>query len=69
MINRWSDLNLGGRVLFVACLINLWIAIVLAHAGSWSCIFSAFMAAFCGLSSYNSKYKITRSEDINDRSE
>jgi len=67
VIKRWSDLNLGGRVLFVACLINLWVAIVLAHAGEWSCIFSAFMAAFCGLCSYNSRYKITRAEDINDR--
>lgn len=66
MINKWSNLNTSGRVLFVACVINLWVAITLAWAGNTMCLFSAFMAAFCGLCSYNKKYQQTCSEDIND---
>jgi hypothetical protein len=65
MIRPWRVLNNGGRILAVACVINMWIAILLAHRGEWSSIFSVVMAAFCGMMTYNKRYQYKDADDIN----
>lgn len=67
MISPWSNLNLQGRVLVCACVVNLIIAIVLATEGKMMCLFSAAMAVFCGLMSYCSKYQTIDHLNINKR--
>lgn len=67
-MNQWGNLNIQGKLLYVACLINLCIALYLANVGEWMCLFSAFMAAFCGLSTYNIRYIMVDEQQINDRS-
>ena len=61
----WSSLNLMGKVLAVACVINVICAIVFLKAGDYSCIFSMLMAAVCGLSTYRAKYQHINTKDIN----
>jgi len=51
------DLNLGGRLLYVGCVINMLCAISLAFDGSYFAIFSVTMAIFCSLSTYLTKYR------------
>lgn len=63
----WRDLNTKGKMLFVACLLNMYAAGVTAWAGSWFCVFSVLMAAFCGIMTYSKKYQIQTAEDINER--
>lgn len=55
---RWFKLNMEGRILYVACIINLIVAAVLASSGQYSAIFSGLMAAFCNICSYNERYQI-----------
>jgi hypothetical protein len=57
MISPWNNLNLQGRVLVCACVINLSVAILLAVEGKMMCLFSAAMAVFCGLMSFCDKYQ------------
>ena len=61
----WRYLNLGGKLLIIACLINICCMVVFVQAHSYMCIFSGFMAMFCGLSTYNKKYQKQSAEDIN----
>ena len=58
----WRYLNTKGRMLLVACLINMYVCIVIALEGSWFCLFPVGMAAFCGMMTYHKKY---RDYDIN----
>jgi len=55
---RWFKLNLEGRVLYVACVINLIVAAILASDGQYAAIFSGLMAAFCNICSYNKRYQL-----------
>ena len=61
----WRYLNLQGRLLLLACCLNVYAAVVMAIGGSWMCVFSICMAAFCGLMTYCRKYQIPTSQDIN----
>lgn len=56
-MKSWMDLNLGGRLLYVGCLVNMFCAISLAFDGSYFAIFSVTMAMFCGLSTHLKKYQ------------
>lgn len=62
----WRNLNIQGRCLVVACLLNAWVAVVLAIAGQWSSIFSIFVAAFCGMLTYKKRYRHQDARDINE---
>jgi len=66
MIRPWRYLNTNGKVLVVACITNVWCAVYLAHSGEWMCIFSACMAGFCGMMTYNKKYQHQDAKDINE---
>ena len=52
MIQKWVELNKKGRLLFTLCIINLLVSLILVLSGSLMGLFSGFMAAFCGLSTY-----------------
>lgn len=69
MISPWSNLNLQGRVLVCACVVNLSVAIVLAMEGKMMCLFSAAMAVLCGLMSFCDKYQTIDHLKINKRNE
>ena len=58
MINNWSNLNSRGKLLYVACWINLFVATTLAWSGEWMCIFSAVMAMMCSFCTYDPKYQL-----------
>lgn len=62
----WSCLNLTGKILAVACVINVICAIIFLKAGDYSCIFSMSMAAVCGLSTFGRKYQHINTKDINE---
>jgi hypothetical protein len=66
MIRPWVHLNTRGRVLAIACVTNIWCAVYLAYEGEWMCLFSAFMAAFCGIMTYSRKYQHQDAKDINE---
>lgn len=55
-MRRWSQLNSVGKLLWICCVINVYVAAVLAMDGHSSAILSIIVAAFCGLSTYNKKY-------------
>ena len=61
----WRYLNVHGKCLIVACLLNMWIAVVLAMDGHWSSVFSVVVAAFCGLLTYRKRYQHQDADDIN----
>ena len=65
----WRNLNLMGRVLVIACILNVICAVILLRANDYMCIFSTIMAAVCGLSTYQKKYQTQTAEDINERRE
>ena len=65
----WRTLNTRGKLLVVACCFNMWVAVVLATDGRWSCIFSVMVAMICGFCTYNKKYQQQTAEDINERRE
>ena len=69
MMRPWRDLNLLGRLLLICCIINVWVAIVLAVNGSLMCIFSGIMGAFCGLSTYLPRYSYMDAKDINNKND
>jgi len=56
-MNRWSELNLLGKVLYVNTLINLAFAFILASQGSWLSIFCLLGAFMGGIATYGNKYK------------
>jgi hypothetical protein len=62
----WCVLNLKGKILVVACCLNLLVAVVLATEGKWSCIFSFIVAMFCGVCTYDKQYQHQDAKDIND---
>lgn len=66
----WSALNFSGKFLIICCIINMIVAItfVQEHEASFA-IFCTIMAAYCGLSTYQSKYQHKDAEDINDTRE
>lgn len=55
-MRRWSKLNSIGKLLWICCVLNVYVAFVLAMQGEYSSIFSIVIAAFCGLSTYRKKY-------------
>lgn len=59
----WRELNFTGRLLLLCCLMNVWCAVVFAMEGSWYSIFSGAMAAYCGMSTYHSKYQKNETND------
>ena len=62
----WRHLNTNGRLLVVCCIVNIWVAFVLAQSGSWGSIVPVIVAATCGLSTYNKRYHIYTAQDINE---
>lgn len=62
----WHVLNSRGKCLVVACCFNVWVAVVLAMDGKWSCIFSIIVAMICGLCTYDKRYQHQDAKDIND---
>lgn len=65
MMRPWRVLNTNGRALAVACVINMWCAVYMAVEGSWMCVFSVVMAAFCGMMTYSKRYQHQDAQDIN----
>ena len=65
MIAPWKNTNFKGKVLVIACVINLIVAVTLAKEGSYVAIFSIMMAAWCGLWTYHPHYQHQDAEDIN----
>ncbi len=63
----WRNLNTKGRILIIACLFNMWVAVVLAMDGLWESTFSVFIAAICGILSFKRRYQQLDARDINDR--
>ena len=62
----WASLNFSGKFLAVCCIINMIVAIIFVTEGDGTfAIFSTFMAAFSGLSTFNSKYQHADAKDIN----
>lgn len=61
----WRELNNGGRLLAVCVFINMYVSIIYVTQGSYVAIFPAIVAAFCGISTYNTKYTYQDSNDIN----
>lgn len=66
MVKPWRHLNTRGKVLVVACVTNVWVAVYLATEGEWMCLFSACMAAFCGIMTYDRRYQHQDAKDINE---
>ncbi len=62
----WRNLNFQGRMLVIACIINVILAIILTRQGSMIAVFSMAMAAWCGLWTYHPHYQHKDAKDIND---
>jgi len=62
----WRALNMKGKLLVVACCFNMWIAVVLATDGKWSCIFSVMVAMICGICTFDRRYQHQDAKDINE---
>lgn len=62
----WRDLNFQGRILLIACIINVMIAVFFASKGDNFAIFSIIMAAWCGIWTYHPKYQHQDAKDINE---
>ena len=62
----WRDLNFQGRMLLVACIINVMVAVYFASIGDIFAVFSICMAAWCGLWTYHPRYQHQDAKDIND---
>ena len=65
MISPWLNLNLKGKIIAVACFVNIVVAIILAMDGKWSCIFSFSVSMFCAFCTYNDAYQYKDADDIN----
>lgn len=63
----WRTLNQKGKFLVVCCVINMIVAVTLARAGDWTCLFSVSVAAFCGVSTYSKRYQYQDAQDINEK--
>ncbi len=61
----WRTLNSRGKLLTICCIINVIVAIQLARVGSYMCIFSILMAAFCGMCTYSPRSQYMDADDIN----
>ncbi len=62
----WRDLNFQGRILLIACIINVIMAVFFASKGDSFAIFSIIMAAWCGIFTYHPKYQHQDAKDINE---
>jgi hypothetical protein len=62
----WRNLNTRGKVLVVACLFNMWVAVVLALDGLWESTFSVLVAAICGILTFKKRYQHQDAKDINE---
>lgn len=62
----WHVLNTRGKVLAVACCINMWVAVVLAIDGRWESVFSVAVAMICGMCTYKKRYQQLDARDINE---
>ena len=66
----WSVLNFSGKFLLICCIINIIVAIIFVQAHEGLCaILSITIAAYCGLSTYQTKYQYNDAKDINDTKE
>jgi len=61
----WSKLNIKGKILIVCCCLNMWLAVVIALSGDWSCIISVVVAATCGICTFKKRYQHQDADDIN----
>ena len=61
----WRELNTKGRMLVIACCLNMYAAVVMAMEGSWWSVFSVCMAMFCGMMTYNTRYRIITAQEMN----
>lgn len=66
-MNNWYKLNGSGRMLYIMCLMNMFIAFMLAKQGSWFSIFVIITSAFCAFMTYSSKSVYQDHEDINNK--
>ncbi len=66
MMSPWRNLNNKGKMLAVACIINVIVAVILARGGSYMAVFSIIMAAWCGLWTYFPHYQHKDATDINE---
>lgn len=55
-MRAWANLNTKGRILLCCCVMNVFISVVFALDSNICWLFSIFMAMFCGLSTYSSRY-------------
>lgn len=62
----WGNLNTKGKFLVIACLFNMWVAVVLALDGLWEAIFSVLVAATCGILTLKRRYQHQDAKDINE---
>jgi hypothetical protein len=65
MLAPWKNLNLRGRMMTIACIINLILAVILAKDGSYIAVFSIVMAGWCGMWTYHTHYQHHDAKDIN----
>jgi len=56
-MKNWGCLNLMGKTLFGAALLNGCLAIFYAYHGHMFAVFSISMAMVCGLSTFNRRYE------------
>lgn len=64
-MNNWHKLNGSGRLMYLMCLINTFIAFVLAGEGSWFSLFVLTTSAFCAAMTYSSRSMYYDHDDIN----
>ena len=53
MMQPWFTLNARGKLLYCLALLNLGIGALMVAEGSLICIFSALVAMFCGLGTFD----------------
>lgn len=66
MIAPWRNLNNKGKMMAVASVINLIIAIYTGVQGSLVAVFSVLVAAWCGNWTFHEHYQHQDAKDINE---
>jgi hypothetical protein len=66
MMAPWRILNFKGKLMVIACIINVVVAVILAREGSLAAILSIITAAWCGMWTYHTHYQHEDAKDIND---
>lgn len=67
VIASWYSLNIKGKMLWVACVVNIACAVTLAFGGSSMAVFSIIMAAYCGMITFQPRYQYQDANDINEK--